>query len=59
MGIKHFALLDWVETDQLILMAISTHDKPADGLTKSLGPHLFARHSTTMLGKHKPFYCEF
>ena len=59
MEIKHFALLDWVATDQLILMAISTHDNPADGLTKSLGPHLFARHSTTMLGKRKPSYCMF
>jgi len=59
MDIQHFALLYWVATDHLILMAISTHDNPADGLTKSLGPHLFARHSITMLGKRKPSYCEF
>ena len=59
MDIKHFALMDWVATDQLILMSISTHDNPADGLTKSLGPHLFARHSTTLLGKRKPAYCDF
>ena len=59
MDIKHFALLDWVATDQMILSAISTHDNPADGLTKSLGPRLFARHSTTLLGKRKPSYCIF
>ena len=59
MDIKHFALLDWVSTDQLILSAISTHDNPADGLTKSLGPQLFARHTATLLGKHQPSYCDF
>ena len=59
MDIKHFALMDWVATDQLVLMSISTHDNPADGLTKSLGPHLFRRHSATLLGKRKPIYCDF
>ena len=59
MDIKHFALLDWVSTDQLILSSISTHDNPADGMTKSLGPQLFARHSSTLLGKRKPSYCSF
>ena len=57
--IKHFALMDWVATDQLVLMSISTHDNPADGLTKSLGPHLFQRHCATLLGKRKPSYCDF
>ena len=57
--IKHFALLDWVETDQLILSAISTHDNPADGMTKALGPQLFVRHAATLLGKRKPSYCNF
>lgn len=59
MDIKHFALLDWVATDQLILSAISTHDNPSDGLTKALGPQLFARHTSTLLGKRKPSYCSF
>ena len=54
MNLKHFSLLDWVASGQLILMTISTHDNPAEGLNKSLGPHLFAQHSTTMLGKRKP-----
>ena len=59
MDIKHFALLDWIATDQLLLQAISTHDNPVDGLTKSLGPQLFARHCATLLGKRKPSYCSF
>ena len=59
MEIKHFALLDWVATDQMLLSAISTHDNPADGLTKSLGPYLFARHTATLLGKRQPSYCNF
>ena len=59
MEIKHFALLDWVATDQMLLSAISTHDNPADGLTKSLGPYLFARHTATLLGKRQPSYYNF
>ena len=59
LDIKHFALLDWTETDQVILSSISTHDNPANGMTKALGPQLFSRHSTTILGKRKPAYCQF
>jgi len=59
MDIKHFALLDWVSTDQLILEAVSTHDNPADRLTKSLESQLFDRHTITLLGKRKPVYCSF
>ena len=59
MEIKIFALLDWVETYQIILSRISTHDNPADGLTKALGPQLFSRHSATLLEKRKPTYCKF
>ena len=59
LDIRHFALLEWVETDQIVMAAIGTHDNPADGMTKSLGPQLFARHSTTMLGKRKPSFCNF
>ena len=59
LDIRHFALLDWVETDQLVLETISTHDNPADALTKILGPQLFSRHSFTLLGKRKPMYCTF
>ena len=59
MDIEYFALLDWVSTDQPILSSISTHDTPADGMTKSLGPNLFARHSCTLLGKRQSSYCSF
>ena len=59
MDIKHFSLMDWVSTYQLFLMSISTHDNPADGFTRSLGLHLFRRHSDTLLGKRKPIYCNF
>ena len=59
LDMKHFALLDWAETDQIILSAISTHNNPADGMTKALGSQLFSRHSATLLGKHKPNYCQF
>ena len=59
LDIRHLALLDWVETDQIVLEAISTHDNPADALTKILGPQLFSRHSFTLLGKRKPMYCTF
>ena len=54
MDSTHISLLDWVSTDQLILSAISTHDNPADGLTTSLEPQLFARHTTTLHGKRQP-----
>jgi len=40
--IKHFALLDWVEQDMLILQEISTHDNSADARTKPLTKNLFS-----------------
>jgi hypothetical protein len=36
MDIKHFAILDWVERDLLILEAIRTHESTADAMTKTL-----------------------
>ena len=59
MDIRHFALLQWVELDEIVLSYISTSDNPADGFTKPLGPTLFSRHATTLLGKRKPHYCAF
>ena len=59
LDIKYFALLDWVETDQLIMSHISTSDNPSDLLTKSLSTQLFACHSATLLGKRVPTYCNF
>ena len=54
--LKHFAGLDWTETNQLILSTISANDNPVDGLIKILGPQTFARHSVILLGKCKPSY---
>lgn len=59
MEINNFTLLDWIATNQLILYTISAHDNPTDGLTKHLGPQLFARHTATLLGKCWPSYCDF
>ena len=59
LDIRYFALMDWIERDELILTSISTHDNPADGLTKALQPVLFNRHVTSLLGKRKPQYCTF
>ena len=59
MEIKHFVLLDWVATDQLILSAISIHENPVDGLTKSLGPQLYACRNATLLGKRQLSSCDF
>ena len=51
MEIKYAALLQWVEINQLIILVISTHDSPIDGITKSLGPQFLVRHAATLLGK--------
>jgi len=51
MDIRHFALLDWIETDQIILSHTSTRDNPAARLTKALRPQLLSRHCVTLLGK--------
>ena len=59
LDIKYFALLNWIETDQIIMTHISTSDNPADALTKTLGTQLFSRHSATLLGKRIPSYCRF
>ena len=56
MDIKYFALLEWCQTDQIILTAISTSDNAADGLTKPLATTLFSRHRDTLLGHRPPQY---
>jgi len=50
MDIKHFALLQWCKTDQILLSAISMSDNAADGMTKPLSNTLFGRHRATLLG---------
>jgi hypothetical protein len=55
--IKHFAVLDWVEQDLLILHSISTHDNAADAMTKPLTKTLFYHHYDTYMGLRIPSYC--
>jgi hypothetical protein len=57
MEIKHFALLDWVEWDLLILHHIPTQNNVADAMTKPLERNLFYRHFDTYMGHRIPDYC--
>ena len=45
--LRHFAVVDWVSQDLLLIKKISTHDNSSDTLTKSLGKTLFHRHTDT------------
>jgi hypothetical protein len=56
MEIKHFALLDWVERDLIILENISTHDNAADAMTKTLTKQLFDQHYDTYMGIRILYY---
>jgi hypothetical protein len=56
MDIKHFAILEWVERDLLILKTISTSDNAADGFTKSLTKQLFYCHFDTYMGRRVQSY---
>jgi len=56
--IKHFALLDWVEQDMLILEHIPTSDNVADAMTKTLSKTLFYRHYDTYMGIRVPMHCQ-
>jgi hypothetical protein len=57
MDIKHFALLDWVEQDLLVLEHIKTSNNSADAMTKTLNKSLFYRHYNTYMGLRIPAYC--
>jgi hypothetical protein len=56
MDIKHFAILEWVEWDLLVLKTISTSGNAADGFTKSLTKQLFYHHFDTYMGRRVPSY---
>jgi hypothetical protein len=49
--IRHFALLNWVETDVLRLVSIATASNPADLFTKQLPRILFTRHLDNISGR--------
>ena len=53
---KYFAILHWVQTDQLKIKKINTSDNASDVLTKATGKVLFYRHNATLMGKRKPSY---
>ena len=52
--IRHFAILELVQNSEIKLHPISTHNNPADSLTKPLPVQLYNRHSDTLLGKRPP-----
>ena len=56
--IRHFALLDWVERDLVILERIDTDKNPSDALTKPLARILFHRHYDILMGRETPWYVE-
>ena len=53
---KYFAILDWVQTDQIEITKINTADNASDVLTKATGKILFYRHNATIMGKRVPSY---
>ena len=53
---RYFAILDWVQTDQVEIKKIDTSDNAADVLTKALGCVLFYRHTDTILGRRTPSF---
>ena len=57
--LRHFAVVDWVSQDLLLIKKISTHDNTSDTLTKSLGKTLFYRHTDTIMGNRRSTYNNF
>ena len=57
--LRHFAVVDWVSQDLLIIKKISAHDNSSNTLTKSLGKTLFHRHTDMIMGNHRPTYNSF
>jgi hypothetical protein len=52
--IKHFALIDWVEQDLMVLDDIPTAENCADSLTKATAKILFHCHNDTIMGRRIP-----
>lgn len=53
---RFFAILDWVQTDQLLIRKINPSDNASDVLTKATGRIIFYRHNDTILGNRLPKY---
>ena len=56
--IKHFALLDWVGRDLVILKNVDTSENCADPLTKATGKNVFYRHFDKLVGRKQPHYVD-
>ncbi len=41
---RFFAILDWVQTDQIVIKKVDTSDNASDVLTKATGQIIFYRH---------------
>ena len=54
--IKHFALLDWVDRDLVILKYVDTTENCADPLTKPTGKNVFYRHFDVLMGRKQPHF---
>jgi hypothetical protein len=52
--IKHFAVLDWVEQDLLMLVNIGNSNNAADAMTKPSTKQMFYRHRDTYMGYRIP-----
>ena len=55
---RYFAILQWVQTDQIVIKKIDTSDNASDILTKATGRIIFYRHNDTILGKRRPLYVQ-
>ena len=56
---KQFCILDWVATDLLEVIKVSTNDNSLDTLTKSLPRPTLHRHNEVLLGKFRPAYSQY
>lgn len=54
--IRHFALLQWVETKQVLLAPIGTDANHSDAMTKALGRTKFHQHADVYMGRLPPTY---
>ena len=56
---RFFAILEWVQTDQILIQKIDTSDNVSDVLTKPTGRIILYRHNDTILGKRRPTYVQY
>ena len=54
--LRHFALLQWVENQEVTLVPIGTDYNHSDAMTKALGRTKFHQHADIYMGKVPPTY---